>query len=207
MTEKGPTGPAVEKQDQELTETQLLERYKPFLHQQARRFRRFGLSMEDLLQEASLAFIKSFRKWRPDGGANVLTWTYRPVVNALTRVVESHDKHASNTVLYMDDDTSNHDTTYDGKSGVKTSLHEFLGISIDEEDEDDPLLRSRIKKAILSLQERERTIIRLSLEDRTLAEIGVTLGISRERVRQLKAEAVETLKAKISRATHLRIVK
>lgn len=60
-------------------------------------------------------------------------------------------------------------------------------------------IREEIESAVKVLSERERTVIRMryGLEDEshTLAQIGARLGITRERVRQIEAEALRKLRA------------
>ena len=69
-----------------------------------------------------------------------------------------------------------------------------------ENTNDTKLKKQYIEKAILSLNERERTIIKLrKLKEKsiTLDELGKTLKISKERVRQIETKALEKLKISI----------
>lgn len=64
--------------------------------------------------------------------------------------------------------------------------------------------RHRLGKALATLSERERAIVverRISERRNTLDSLSVQFGISRERVRQIEARALEKLKASVSRAT------
>ena len=66
-----------------------------------------------------------------------------------------------------------------------------------EKDRDDWTVRSWIKEAIETLSEREKTIVverKLRDKPRTLDSIGGELGVSKERVRQLEAEALKKLR-------------
>jgi RNA polymerase sigma-32 factor len=63
--------------------------------------------------------------------------------------------------------------------------------------EDDRVRRGLLDQAISRLPERERDIIRLrhlGPDGLTLREVGAQLGLSRERVRQLEAQAIRKLK-------------
>ena len=69
-----------------------------------------------------------------------------------------------------------------------------------ENTKDTKLKKQYIEQAILSLNERERTIIKLrKLKEKsiTLDELGKTLKISKERVRQIETKALEKLKTSI----------
>jgi RNA polymerase primary sigma factor len=83
----------------------------------------------------------------------------------------------------------------------------FLGDMLSDEREDGPmevatqnLLYSDIHSALEMLSERERQVItlRYGLEDgkrRTLEEVGAAFGITRERTRQIEADAMRRLRA------------
>ena len=65
-------------------------------------------------------------------------------------------------------------------------------------------IRGMVRHALVHLNDRERHIIRnrfglLGGKELTLEEIGKTLGLSRERVRQLEREAKEKLRASLDR--------
>ena len=73
-----------------------------------------------------------------------------------------------------------------------------------EEEAVDSLRRREVRRAIASLPERERRIIELRFgvggEPQALEAIGKELGITRERVRQLEAEALQKLELELSEA-------
>lgn len=58
-------------------------------------------------------------------------------------------------------------------------------------------LHQRLSNGLLS--DRERFILKERLAGRTLREIGVDLGVTRERVRQLESKAIDTLKKQAKR--------
>jgi RNA polymerase primary sigma factor len=73
-----------------------------------------------------------------------------------------------------------------------------------EEEAVDSLRRREVRRAIASLPERERRIIELRFgiggEPKALEAIGKELGITRERVRQLEAEALARLQDELAQA-------
>jgi RNA polymerase primary sigma factor len=73
-----------------------------------------------------------------------------------------------------------------------------------EEDAVESLRRREVRRAIAALPERERRIIELRFgvdgEPQALEAIGKTLGITRERVRQLEADALRKLELELAEA-------
>ena len=91
--------------------------------------------------------------------------------------------------IFDDGPTRGLDMLVDGHAGTE---------EVCADAERDRLVRERVAAAMEGLSQRERYIIEhrlLTDEGSTLAEIGSTLGISRERVRQLE----ERLKSKLAR--------
>lgn len=120
------------------------------------------------------------------------------------RLTESRAKNALRTsrqeILSMHGGSSKQNN---GNSEEKGSLEYFLGdqkyspaIAIEENEE-----RKREKglaEAIRELDERKRKIItQYYLKDLTLSKIGKSMGISRERTRQLRNEAISELRGQM----------
>ena len=73
------------------------------------------------------------------------------------------------------------------------------GVSDPETLVDTALLKEEIKKALDTLTPRERRVLELryGLEDgknRTLEEVGLEFGVTRERIRQIEGKAIRKLK-------------
>jgi DNA-binding CsgD family transcriptional regulator len=74
-----------------------------------------------------------------------------------------------------------------------------------EDDHDRALLVSDVTKALNTLPEREREIIRLRFyEDQSLAQVAKVFGITRERIRMLEARGLRMLRLP-NRSTSLKI--
>ncbi len=86
----------------------------------------------------------------------------------------------------------------EGREWIETIEDEnSYGADKVEKDKDDGIVKTWIKEAIETLNEREKTIVierKLRDKPRTLDSIGGELGVSKERVRQLEAEALKKLR-------------
>ena len=86
----------------------------------------------------------------------------------------------------------------EGREWIETIEDEnSYGADRVEKDKDDGIVKTWIKEAIETLNEREKTIVierKLRDKPRTLDSIGGELGVSKERVRQLEAEALKKLR-------------
>ena len=90
---------------------------------------------------------------------------------------------------------SEDDNTFLACTPDKTAESSFE--EVDDEDEQDRV-GEQIRQALGVLTEQERTVITLSFgldggEERTLAEVGRMMGVSRERVRQVQSVAIRKL--------------
>jgi RNA polymerase sigma factor (sigma-70 family) len=76
---------------------------------------------------------------------------------------------------------------------------EYLSVSDPEEVTVRHLLDESVRSAVQKLEERESTVLRRRFgldgkDEETLAEVGTQLNLSRERVRQIEAGAIEKLR-------------
>ena len=90
------------------------------------------------------------------------------------------------------------------EDGELADLFDDPAVVSPEEEAVDSLRRSEVRRAISALPERERRIIELRFgvggEPLALEAIGKELGITRERVRQLEAEALAKLGDELAEA-------
>ncbi len=122
-------------------------------------------------------------------------------VGVSTAEVHEFEMRMRNRPMHMEEQTGNND------SGRTLSLHEVLpdndadveGAFATEQQED--CRRQALKVALATLPDRERHIIKtrhLSPEKATFRELGEVMGVSKERVRQLEARALVSLRRALS---------
>lgn len=223
----------------------------------AAKYRNFGLSMNDMIQEGHVGLLEAASRFEPEREvrfSTYATWWIRASIQdyilrnwSIVRGGTSSTQKAlffnlrrlraklsSGTVQLSEDELNQQIADAIGVNsadvalmsarlaGPDTSLNAPLteadGASADRQDflvSDDPLpeeavsqtidteRRMRWLQAALSvLSDRELKIVRerrLTEEGATLESLGKTLGISKERVRQIEARAMEKLKAALIR--------
>ncbi len=226
----------------------------------ATRYRRYGMPLDDLIQQGNLGLMRAAEKYDPENGARFSTyaaWWIRAsmqeyvmrnwsVVRTATNAAQKKlFFHLRKALLNLDED----EVRRDGLSAsvareldvpeeqVEIMLGRMSGQDLSlnvtqngEEDgrdwmealEDDSIQtetqvldelegqqrREMLYSALQELPEREQRIIaerHLNESPRTLAEIGVDLGISKERVRQLEERAVSRITRTVQDAARLQM--
>jgi len=133
---------------------------------------------DDLLQEGRLGIVKAIEDFRPERGRNFFmfaNWHIRTRVRRLImRQIRIHEVPSG--------DSSFFECTQETQDTVET-------------DED----RKTIKEALSYLSDNDRRVLEMRFgfdgqEPCTFQQIGNTLGISRQRVQQIEANALRRLK-------------
>lgn len=217
----------------------LVESSLPFVIGIAREYRRWGVPLEDLVQQGNLGLLKAARKFEPDKQCRLITYAvywiraeirdyvvrgYRIVRLGTTRT-ERRAMRAYRRMGVADP----HELAE--KSGMPLARAEKLwplltggDVSLDyQTDERGPALdrlgdfapnpeqaighhremtqvKSVLRDAIAKLSEREQRIVRarmMSDEPLTLEALGVEMGVSKERVRQLEERVRHKLRGEL----------
>jgi RNA polymerase sigma factor (sigma-70 family) len=153
----------------------------------AKRFINQGVSFLDLVQEGNIILVDAVdRIGQPKGfdwrrGFKFSTYFHRNIYWNLSRVVERNKRH---------------NRRY--SCGFDFTCEVDQGQSESWQDVDQILKKELVRESLLTLNERERKIIDLRFgfdnkEPRTLQDIGIQLGVSKERIRQIINKALEDL--------------
>jgi RNA polymerase sigma-32 factor len=218
----------------------LVEACLPFVMTIALEYRRWGLPLEDIVQEGNIGLLKAAERFDPDRGCRLATYAaywiraeirehvargYRIVRlgsskserRALRIYRKTHEKNPEALAemsgltaaratellpLLMARDVSlERSPTDDGKAPVDRLAAE--GRSPEEEacaaDEREHL-HAALETVVAELSPRERRIVKqrwLTDEPKTLEQLGVVFGVSKERVRQLEERAKKRMRARL----------
>ena len=163
----------------------------------ARSYRGRGVPLADLVNEGNLGLVRAADRFDPDRGVRFISyahfWVRRAMIQALTRQDSpTPPGEPARRPLSLDDVAP----------GRACTLAELLP----DERASEPgarvvrdRLRDAIEASLSDLPPREREVLRryfgLGFDDaQTLSEISVDLGVSRERVRQLKERGLSRLR-------------
>ncbi len=211
----------------------------PFVVSIALEYRRWGVPLEDIVQQGNIGLLRAAAKFDLDRECRLATYAaywiraeIRDFVVRAYRVVRLGTTKAERRALRAYRKTRESDpSVLAASSGLSLDRVEQLlpllvarEASLDAQtDEHGPMLdrvagaapnpedeasaqqrrnraRSAVGEALGALTDRERMIVReriMSDEPQTLQELGVKLGVSKERVRQIEERAWGKLRAKL----------
>lgn len=193
----------------------------------ARRFRRTGVPFEDLLACARWGILDAIRSFDPGKGARLCTYCRKRARARISDCIRDHAtsgmvgldrewsrRHAL-AIKVMDSDQVGGDAAAELAHRLQCSRAtaeghlalmrpEYIKQTIVVEGNFDKLeqdqLRGRLQEAIARLTSREQAVLkrhRLSEEPEALDAIGLSLGLSGERVRQIEKRAIEKLRRRV----------
>lgn len=173
----------------------------------ARKPQQCRLELEDLIAEGNMGLLRGIEKFRPDAGASFNTyacvWIESLIRRALIeqgRMIRLPPHVASGPGKVAPIPVASLDAlVYDDDS---TTLHDR--VPAPRMNHDEGLLREEVAALLGRLPERERFVLerRYGLDGRPpdpLRSVGVALGISRERVRQLEVTGLRRLRDRAKR--------
>lgn len=168
-----------------------------FVASVAKPFQGLGLSYSDLIAEGNMGLMKAMEKFDYEKGYKTISysvwWIRQTIMEALNdRNLLKGDELPKDFEKTIETDEKNDYTINDNEVGIVDS--DAMSYVRNKE------IKSTIKTLMSSLSEREQAILNdyygLSGDDEmTLEEIGKKLGLTKERVRQIKEKSLKKLRS------------
>lgn len=160
----------------------------------ARRFENTGVNLEDLISIGTIGLIKAVNTFRPDRNIKLATYSSRCIENEILM----HIRKIANqkTEVSLDEPIN---TDWDGNELL---LSDILGTDADavSSDIERDAERAMLHRAINSLEERERSIMRLRFglyqngREHTQKEVADRIGISQSYISRLEKRIIRRLR-------------
>ena len=174
-----------------------------FVFNIASRYKGNGTAISDLISEGNLGLIKAIQKFDPDKDVKFISYAVWWVRNSMQEFIKK--RQACLNIEKEEDSLNSPVDTYYLKDSEDDYIIKKETVLSNEEDEERNELHKNQKKIVDkllgNLSERERFIIEqyygINGEEKNLEEIGNMLGITKERVRQIKACSLTKLRSDI----------
>ncbi len=154
-----------------MNKEKIITDYLPLVKSIAKKYAYLGVPIEDLEQEGMIGLLKAADKFKDDKGAKFSTYATYWIKKYILTAVDKERKHSLNSTNLNEEITKDKKT-----STIKPSANIEFPSDMPENE-----------KVVLTM---------LYEEELTLKEIAEELGISRERVRQLKEKGLRRLRVK-----------
>ena len=166
----------------------------------AKRYQGLGLDLMDLINEGNIGLYKAVTTYDPSKGAKFLPfavhWIRAYITNAITdksRVVRLPSNHKRDDFLSISGDATigseDDDYTLFGNMASETKT---------DKSDDTDYLATKFATMLNRLNEKEKQVICLLFgigsREHTQNEVALMFGLTEERVRQIKCEAIEKMR-------------
>ena len=157
-----------------MNKEKIVTEYLPLVRSIAAKYNKLRIPQEDLEQEGMIGLLKAANKYEKNRGAKFSTYATYWIKKYILAAVDKEKKHSLNST------NLNEEITKDKKAAAIKAVTNF----------DLPS----------DMPENEKTVLTMLFQDElTLKEIAEELGISRERVRQIKEKGLRRMRVKSNR--------
>lgn len=154
-----------------MNKKKIVTEYLPLVRSIAAKYNKLGIPQEDLEQEGMIGLLEAANKYEEDKGAKFSTYATYWIKKYILTAVDKEKKHSLNSTKL------NEEITKDKKT---ETIKQATNIDLPSD-----------------MPENEKTVLTMLFQEEfTLKEIAEELGISRERVRQLKEKGLRRMRVK-----------
>jgi RNA polymerase sigma factor for flagellar operon FliA len=152
------------------------------------------VSEDDLVQEGMIALMTAARRYDPAHGATLLSYAWRLIQQQMRRHIGVNRKTFK---IQPKEDHESLDVELSGETSW--TLHDVVGVDAEQETAcADAEAAAIVSDVVARLPSVQQDVLRMRFgEDMTLAEVGATMGRTRERARQIEAVALGTLRKRL----------
>ena len=175
-----------------------------FVFNIASRYKGKGTAISDLISEGNMGLVKAIQKFNPERDVKFISYAVWWIRNSIQEFIKKRQMYLN---IEKEEDTlnkpvSNNSFTYDVEDEYVIKKETVLSNEEDEEKRELHKNQRKIVNELLSdLSEREKFIIEeyygLNGKEKNLEEIGNILGLTKERIRQIKFESLKKLRSNI----------
>ena len=158
----------------------------------AKKYRDRGIPFEDLISEGNMGLYHAAEKYDGRRETKFITYAVWWIKNSINEIIKDY---ASNNEINVDD------FIFDKKKSVEYH-QELINEEFEEELNNIQSRNDSVEELLKCLQERERKIVTMffglkGTKEMNLDEIGQSMSLSMERVRQIKDVALIKLKSNV----------
>lgn len=196
----------IKNNNNEQAKNEIIESHLKFVFDVAKCYKGKGVPLEDLISEGNIGLAKAINKFDENKGIKFITYAVWWIKQSILECLKKRNKISFNEVLEDDNLTnSNNDFCFDNVDDCNEICDENYNITTEYDDvikELNEVKSNVIKKLLKKLPYRGQKIIIYyygldNEEEKNLDEIGQELGITKERVRQIKEKCLKILRSEI----------
>jgi RNA polymerase primary sigma factor len=196
----------IKNNNNEQAKNEIIESHLKFVFDVAKCYKGKGVPLEDLISEGNIGLAKAINKFDENKGIKFITYAVWWIKQSILECLKKRNKISFNEVLEDDNLTnSNNDFCFDNVDDNNEIFNENYNITTEYDDvikELNEVKSNVIKKLLKKLPYRGQKIIIYyygldNEEEKNLDEIGQELGITKERVRQIKEKCLKILRSEI----------
>jgi len=171
------------------TRSEIIQLNVPLVLSMAKRSRLSGIDFNELISEGNLALIRSVEKFDVERGFKFSTYACRAILKSFSRVIMKASRYRGLFPVELNTDLEQSDFV------------EQKRVVVEEDCVDE--LKHILGSNLARLNDVERTVIRerfavgeLVFDDKskTLEQVGLMIGVTKERVRQIQNKALQKIK-------------